>query len=105
MKHEQSWANVPSGTVSVHVRHGDKASEMQLLPNDHYVEQAEEILRVQTGMQRILFLSTDDPNTVLHFKQLQDWTVLTADIERPETITSSTHFAMDIGPDKQMLNG
>lgn len=59
---------VPPGTVSVHVRHGDKGSEMRLLPDDVYQDKVQELMAMfPNQFPGKVFLSTEDPQTVEHF--------------------------------------
>lgn len=52
---------LPKGTISMHVRHGDKASEMQLLSLDHYVKAAESLANTNPMLYyKIGFVSTED---------------------------------------------
>ena len=103
-KQRQSWTRVPSGTISVHVRHGDKGSEMPLVPDAEYLLKAEELLMQDSRLQRTIFLSTEDPGSVQHFKQLLNWTILTLHVPRPADKSSPLAFARQIGPDEEMLN-
>lgn len=64
-----------TGTLSVHVRHGDKGSEMQLMPDEEYVKAAESMLKGNDQLQRNIFLSTEDPATIDYFKGLPEWSV------------------------------
>ena len=64
-----------TGTLSVHVRHGDKGSEMQLMPDEEYVKAAESMLKGDNHLQKNIFLSTEDPATIEHFTGLPGWSV------------------------------
>ena len=104
-KRKQSWSGIPAGAVSVHIRHGDKYKEMQLVPDADYLSRAEELLLQYPDLKKIMFLSTEDPSSVAYFKSLQDWTVLSVDVLRPnDTVYSPTDFAAKIGADEEMLN-
>ena len=104
-KRQQAWAGLPDGAISIHVRHGDKGKEMPLVPDADYVARAEELLSLYPNLQRIIFLSTEDPQTVQYFKQLQNWTVLTMDVSRPkDEVVSPVDFAKRIGADEEFLN-
>lgn len=104
-KQQQSWTVVPSGTISVHIRHGDKGIEMPLAPDAKYLWKAEELLTRDSRLQRTIFLSTEDSASVMYFKQLKNWTVLTLQVPRPtDNQTSPVNFARQIGTDQEMLN-
>ena len=103
-KQKQSWTRVPTGTISVHIRHGDKGSEMTLVPDADYLLKAEELLMQDSRLQRTIFLSTEDPASVQYFKHQQNWTILTLQVPRPADMSSPLDFARQIGPDEEMLN-
>lgn len=67
--------SIQPGTISVHVRHGDKGTEMQLVADQKYVEAAKEMHGGVQRIQKRMFLSTEDPATVAYFKSLPDWSV------------------------------
>lgn len=53
---------LPHGTVSAHVRHGDKGVEMKLVDFRDFVMRAEDMVRnAPFSLQRALFVSTEDP--------------------------------------------
>lgn len=104
-KQQQSWVRVPDGAISVHIRHGDKGTEMQLVPDLDYVQKAEELVAHYSHLQRVIFLSTEDPKSVAYFKALQNWTTLSLEVPRPmDGVYSPLEFARKIGPDEEMLN-
>ncbi|KAJ3151384.1 hypothetical protein HDU86_006084 [Geranomyces michiganensis] len=56
---------LPQGTMNLHVRHGDKASEMQLIPFGTYVAAAERFSSENPQMYlRRLFVSSEDPGVI-----------------------------------------
>ena len=103
-KQQQSWTQVPPGTISIHIRHGDKGIEMPLAPDADYLAKAEELVTQDSRLQRIIFLSTEDPASIEYFKHLQNWTILTLQVPRPDVQTSPLDFARQIGTDVEMLN-
>ena len=53
---------LPHGTVSIHVRHGDKAKEMTLKPLSDYVSAAEKLVNQNPmGFAKMAFISSEDP--------------------------------------------
>lgn len=74
----------PRGMVSLHVRHGDKGSEMQLVDTHKYVAAAEEIV-VNGPMAhvRAAFVSTEDPGVIDTVREAPlDWTFAWYDVPR-----------------------
>ena len=63
-RQQQSWTTIPSGTISIHIRHGDKGIEMPLAPDADYLSKAEELVKQDTRLQRTIFLSTEDPASI-----------------------------------------
>jgi hypothetical protein len=65
MEEERLAVPLPRGTVSVHIRHGDKKKEMALVPTSRYLLAADELVkRNPFGYRDIGFLSTEDPSAV-----------------------------------------
>lgn len=57
---------LPHGTISIHIRHGDKHKEMALVPTDDYLKEAARLVKLQPiilSPYRI-FLSTEDPSAI-----------------------------------------
>lgn len=55
---------LPHHTISIHVRHGDKASEMTLVPFSSYISAAAKIADQNPSrgtVSKTVFLSTEDP--------------------------------------------
>ncbi|DBA66306.1 TPA: hypothetical protein ACH3X2_002556 [Trebouxia sp. C0005] len=77
---------------------------MQLVPDVEYLSKAEELVRHDESLHKTIFLSTEDAESVRFFKNLDDWTVLTMDVPRPDQVTSPIAFAKRIGSDEEMLN-
>ncbi|KAH8812746.1 hypothetical protein F5884DRAFT_856041 [Xylogone sp. PMI_703] len=62
---------MPEGTISMHVRHGDKGSEMRLVPFNDYVVRGEKFgAENPLGMWKRAFLSTEDPNVIEQMKAM-----------------------------------
>ena len=95
---------IPFGTISVHIRHGDKAREMVLVPDEVYLRKAEELLAAFPELTRTIFLSTEDSESVKFFRQVSNWTVLLVDTPRQTKVMSPADFANDIGADEEVLN-
>lgn len=58
-----SLVPLPPGVIHAHIRHGDKGTEMPLVPTAAYVRAAKELLSVQSLMlRRVLLVTTDDPS-------------------------------------------
>lgn len=57
---------LPHGTISVHIRHGDKHKEMVLVPTMAYLEQAAALVKLHPiGLAPYrIFLSTEDPSAI-----------------------------------------
>jgi hypothetical protein len=56
---------LPRGTVSIHIRHGDKSKEMKLVPTSRYLQAAEDLVEMNPfGYQRTAFMSTEDPSAI-----------------------------------------
>jgi len=76
---------LPSGCVSMHVRHGDKYREMRLHPLEEYVDWAEKMLFEDSALvkltpdlseareARTIFLSTEDPKVIEEAAELKNW--------------------------------
>jgi hypothetical protein len=77
--------NPPPGCISVHVRHGDKFSEMKLYPLAAYIKAAENMLFVNETLVsltpdlskarevRTVFLSTEDHRVLSATRQFTNW--------------------------------
>lgn len=60
----------PKGTINMHVRHGDKGIEMQLVDDKIYFTAAENlVVHAPISYQRTAFISTEDPNTIEYAKK------------------------------------
>jgi hypothetical protein len=76
---------LPPGTISLHIRHGDKAVEMALVPFQKYLEAAEKLATMQTlSLRKTVFVSTEDPDVIadLLANGTHGWVGLYSDIPR-----------------------
>ena len=100
---QQSWTSMPDGAISVHVRHGNKGTEMPLLPDETYLALAEDLVRESPGLNRVIYLSSEDPQSVAFFTALDTWTVLTVNATRPEGAVDASEYARSVGADQEVL--
>lgn len=98
--------SIEPGTISVHVRHGEKWKEAQLQPDSEFLRNAEVLIAHQPDvLRRRIFLSTEDPNTVSFFAQLSNWTVQYTNVSRvADPSVGPAAFARKIGWDEEFLN-
>ena len=63
---------LPPGLVSLHIRHGDKGSEMKLVPTEAYLEAAARLVKMHPMAlaPRGIFMSTEDPEAPVLAGQL-----------------------------------
>lgn len=106
------------GTLSVHVRHGDKGEETELVEDGVYLRVAQELRHAQGNLtladterpRQQIFLSTEDPQTVAAFDAQPEWDVqsvslirgVPADLTPLEQTPESIQTLMD--PYEDMLN-
>ncbi len=99
---------VARGTTAVHVRHGDKWKESELIENKQYLEVVEELHRQEGerwSLSRSIFLSTEDQATADFFQRLPDWDVTFTQVQRyTDRDVSPMAFAERIGRSNEMLN-
>jgi len=104
----------PPGTVSMHIRHGDKGIEMKLVPTMDYVRAAEEVqyhLPVSFA-RRTAFLSTEDPGAIAEASTAYEagdvkgvgpyWTMFWYDVPRNNIDGRTQLTAFASGSKKQM---
>ena len=100
--------HVEAGTISVHVRRGDKWVEAAVADDAAYYRAAESVLFAGAdahGLKRRIFLSTEDPAAVDYFKTLGTWNTTFAEVPRkPDTTKSTIAYTREIGPANEMLN-
>ena len=78
------------GTISVHVRHGDKGAETELVEDGVYLRVAQELRHAQGNLtladterlRQQIFLSTEDSQTVAAFNARVDWDVQSVSLMR-----------------------
>ena len=101
------------GTISVHVRHGDKYVESALVEDGVYLSVAEKMYEAQQNLSSVarterlrqqIFLSTEDPVTVEAFNAAAEWDVQATDVMREASATSTLAHAAAIGPYEEVLN-
>ena len=75
---------LPAGTVSAHIRHGDKGKEMVLQPFSKFLAAAEALVKLNPfSLRRAIFLTTEDGGCVAEAAgNQQGWTALYSDIPR-----------------------
>ena len=99
---------VARGTTAVHVRHGDKWKESELIEDRQYLEVVEELHRQEGerwSLSRSIFLSTEDQATADFFQRLPDWDVTFTQVQRyTDRDVSPMAFAERIGRSNEMLN-
>ena len=104
LRHVFSGQSITPGTISVHVRHGDKEIEMRLMPDHDYVAAARQMYASKSypRLRKSIFLSTEDPATVAHFDQLTDWQVQYTDVNRSNHNMGAPSSVPD--PSEEFLN-
>lgn len=99
---------IQPGTVSVHIRHGDKWKEDKLADDASFLRSMEALMkRNRRGLKRRIFLSTDDPISVKFFAGLSNWTVEYTNVSRDaymDRTVGPEDFAAKIGWDEEFLN-
>ena len=99
---------VAHGTIAVHVRHGDKWKESELIEDKQYLRVLEELIHREGerwALLRNVYLSTEDKATVDFFRSLPHWDVSFTKVQRytDKNITPMA-FAEEIGRSNEMLN-
>lgn len=98
---------IEEGTLSVHVRHGDKGRESTLATDEAYLATADAVVRENPdSVTRSIFLSTEDATTVEFFSGLSNWTVRWTNVDRQtrDFHGSTAQFAQLVGWDEDFLN-
>jgi hypothetical protein len=65
-----------NNTVSIHVRHGDKDREMLVHSWQEHLAMADRAAFLRSFTERIIFLSTEDPDVVHEALSQSDWQVI-----------------------------
>ena len=75
---------LPPGTVTVHVRHGDKSKETRTAPDEFYFKAANDTLRQYPGVVKpSVYIMTEDPASIEFFAtHASSWEVMYTDIPR-----------------------
>lgn len=100
---------VQKGTISCHIRRGDKWTETAMTEDATYVHALEQLL-VQAEHQgvhlnREVFLSTEDPQAIIYFENLKNWTTYYTVVPRkPDRNRSNQDYAREFGPARELIN-
>ncbi|CAK9882942.1 unnamed protein product [Sphagnum jensenii] len=97
---------IDPGTISIHVRHGDKWMEDTLVDDEVHLRLAEELLEKFPDIaKRNIFLSTADPKSVQFFAKLTNWNVSWTNLSRVDDATiSPMDRANRLGWTEEFLN-
>jgi hypothetical protein len=97
---------IDPGTISIHVRHGDKWKEITLVADEVYLRLAKELLEKFPDIAtRNIFFSTEDPNSVQFFAKVTNWKVSWTNVSRVDDSTiSPMDYAARIGWTEEFLN-
>lgn len=100
---------IDRGTISCHIRHGDKWIETQLVEDTVYVKAIEHVYQrgnyEGSHLGRNVFLSTEDPESVKHFLGLKHWKTSYLDIPRkPDHTKTTVEYAKELGPAHDMIH-
>ena len=69
---------LPAGTISIHIRGGDKFKEMKLVPAPKFVDAALELIdRMPNSFSRVFFVSGDDENSINETRALLEGRAMT----------------------------
>lgn len=101
--------HIQPGTISCHIRHGDKWAETELTEDKSYVRALEELMsqakEQNKSLKREVFLSTEDPLSVAYFRNLTGWTTHFTHVPRkPDRYVSNMQYAQKIGKATEILN-
>ncbi len=62
---------LPHGSIAMHIRHGDKAKEMKLVPAKTYLAAAEDLMKKQPlSFSKTLFVLSDDDDALAELVRL-----------------------------------
>lgn len=96
---------IPPGTISIHVRHGDKGKEAALTPDEMYLQLAPLLLDKSETLRKTIFLSTEDSQTVEYFTKAKGWNTFFVEVDRfTEHSISPLQHADKIGRSGEFLN-
>lgn len=91
------------GTISMHVRRGDKSIEMEFLPNKQFLYAAMHVLMKDPSLRPIIFVSTEDQGFLDFISNVTAFQVLAVKIMRHSSNLSPMEYARMVGPKKEML--
>lgn len=97
---------IEEGTISCHIRHGDKHLEYPLLDEAAYVKALEEVILLDNGkneLKRQVFLLTDDPKAVHRLHMLKSWNVTSANVPRSDKHKIPAERARHFGKANELL--
>lgn len=99
---------IDKGTISCHIRRGDKWTETTVTEDAAYMKVIEDLLAVadvkNLGLKREIFLSTEDPEAVNYFQTLEGWSVHFTNVPRkPDQQKTTMQYAREIGPAREMI--
>lgn len=94
------------GCISLHVRHGDKATENQIWDDTAYEAAAMQLRDIDSTLIGQLFLSTEDPKTVEFFQtSSRNWNTTVVDMKRkPDPKVSNLNYMAQHGYSEEMLD-
>jgi hypothetical protein len=76
------WGKLPPGTISVQIRHGDKATEATLAEDELYLQDVRRLLSELPELKPSVYMVTLDNQSVTYFNQQPDLVVYYTDIPR-----------------------
>jgi predicted metal-dependent phosphotriesterase family hydrolase len=91
------------GCISVYIRHGDKVSEAQIFPDEHYEAVIKRLMQTDPALTNQLYLSTKDSMTVQHYVNSRSWRVVYPRITRQTGSDSILSFMAQHGYAMEML--
>ncbi len=90
--------------TQVHVRRGDKEIEYPHSPDKAYEDGAAALQAANPGLDRHIFLSTEDETVIRYFVDNTTWEVEYANTARkPDPGKSTVAYARELGPPTEML--
>ena len=101
--------HIRQGTISCHIRHGDKWMEAAIVEDEYYMRAIEELWTLSKSqrkqLRREIFLSTEDPSSIDYFSNNTSWTTLYTLVPRkPDRRISNIQYAEQIGKANEMIN-
>ena len=101
---------LPPGTVNAHIRHGDKYTEMTLVPSDIYVQAFKAMIRnTPNTFSRVLFVSSDDEEAVQTCRGLTESLSMTYIYTKLQRMEGGHHItrwgSMRAGQERKLIIG